>query len=89
MSNILPKTAIIGGMLAALSMVVYLGGFVLNQAAFAAPNDNANPVAFGANTNQGYMENCKETRTARECATGPGNNGEFTSNLAHSVNGPP
>jgi uncharacterized protein (UPF0333 family) len=84
------KTATIttAGLLAALSMVVYLGGSVANQAAFAAPNANANPVAPAANTNQGYIENCKTYQTAKECATGPGNNGEFTSEVAHEVNGP-
>jgi len=52
--------------------------------AHAAPN----PVSGGAKTNGGYQTNCKESSTAKECATGPGNNGEFTSDLAHNTNKP-
>ncbi len=60
----------------------------LLQQASAKASDKANPVAHGANTNQGYMESCKQSSSAKDCATGPGNNGEYTSNLAHSTNGP-
>jgi hypothetical protein len=58
------------------------------EAVNAIASDNANTVAFGANTNQPYMQGCKQSLSAQECATGPGNNGEFTSGLAHDVNGP-
>ncbi|HZD34487.1 MAG TPA: hypothetical protein VE130_04725 [Nitrososphaeraceae archaeon] len=50
--------------------------------------DHANPAVHAANSNQGYMEDCKKENSARDCATGPDNNGEFTSNVAHGVNGP-
>ena len=60
----------------------------LLQQASAKASDKANPVASAANTNQGYMESCKQFSSAKDCATGPGNNGEFTSNTAHSINGP-
>ena len=84
MKNILSMTiiAIIATSLLSVSVVGSL------QQASAKASDNANPVAHGANTNQGYMESCKESSSAKDCATGPGNNGEFTSNLAHSTNGP-
>lgn len=49
---------------------------------------HANAVAPVANTNQDHMEACKEYHPAQECATGEGNNGEFTSSIAHQVNGP-
>jgi uncharacterized protein (UPF0333 family) len=82
---------VVGGILAALSLAVYFEGSVVNQAAFAkeANGENANLVALAANTNQDYMEFCKGYTTAQQCATGESNNGEFTSNAAHSINGPP
>lgn len=91
MTNKTATNLMMAGLLAALSIVVYLWGSVVNQeAAFAAANeDHANPVAHIANANQGYIESCKEVNTAKQCATGPLNNGEFTSLTAHGVNGPP
>jgi len=53
-----------------------------------ANHDHANDVAGGANTNGPYMKSCKQFVSAKECATGPGNNGEFTSGLAHGTNRP-
>jgi hypothetical protein len=47
-----------------------------------------NLVALAANTNRDHMEFCKEYYTVQQCATDPDNNGEFTSNAAHSINGP-
>jgi hypothetical protein len=81
-------TTAIVAIVATLAMMTVMTVVPYAQTAFAKASDNANPVAHGANTNQGYMEFCKQTQTARECATGPGNNGEFTSGLAHAVNGP-
>ncbi len=77
-------------MLAALSLAVYFGGSVVNQEAFAkgANGEQANLVALAANTNQDWMEFCKEYDTAKQCATDPDSNGQFTSNAAHSINGP-
>lgn len=60
----------------------------LLQQASAKASDNSNPVASSANSNQGYMESCKDSKSAKECATGPSNNGEWTSNSAHFSNGP-
>ncbi len=76
---------LIAGMLLAITAIVYISAA---KTAAADASANANPVAHAANTNQGYMENCKEVFTAKECATGPGNNGEFVSTIAHDVNGP-
>ena len=81
-------TAAIVAIAATLGMMTVMTVVPYAQTAFADASDKANPVAHGANTNQGYMESCKQSQTARECATWPGNNGEFTSNLAHAVNGP-
>lgn len=60
----------------------------LLQQANAKASDNANPVAPRANTNQIYMETCKQFRSANDCATSPGNNGDFTSSQAHFYNKP-
>ena len=60
----------------------------LLQQVNAKASENANPVAPRANTNQGYMESCKQFRSAKDCATGPGNNGDFTSSQAHFYNKP-
>ncbi len=60
----------------------------LLQQVSAKASDQANPVAGGANTNQGYMESCTQSYSAEDCATGSGNNGEFTSGLADDFNGP-
>ena len=60
----------------------------LLQQSSAQASDNSNPVASSANTNQGYMEVCKDFKSAKECATGPTNPGEWTSNSAHFYNGP-
>jgi hypothetical protein len=84
-------TTVTGGMLlAALSLAVYIGGSVVNQEAFAkeANGEQANLVALAANTNQDWMEFCKEYYTAQQCAT-EDNNGEYISNVAHNINGPP
>ncbi|WP_458718744.1 hypothetical protein [Candidatus Nitrosocosmicus sp. R] len=59
----------------------------------SAVSDNANLVGQivskdGSSSNQGYMQSCKQSSSANECATGPTNNGEYTSNLAKSTNGP-
>ena len=48
----------------------------------------AGSVAPSANTNQGYIESCKQFSSAKDCATGSGNNSDFTSGLAQENNGP-
>ena len=53
-----------------------------------ANQDHANEVAPNANTNGPYIKDCKETNSAKDCATGPGNNGDFTSGAAHEINKP-
>ena len=58
------------------------------QSINAKASDKANEVAHDANTNQDYMKDCKSSHTSKECATGPDNNGEFTSDSAHDNNGP-
>ena len=75
---------------AAAAASVLLTGAVLAvpATAGAAASGNANPVAASANTNGPYMANCKTENTAMQCATGPNNNGAFTSSFAHAVNGP-
>ncbi len=91
MTTTATSTIVIGGMLAALSLALYFGGSVVNQAAFAkeANGERANLVALAANTNQDWMvEFCKEYYTAQQCATHSDSNGQFTSNAAHSINGP-
>ncbi len=59
-------TIVTRDMLAALSLGVYFGGSVVNQEAFVkeANSEHANLVALAANTNQDYMEFCKEYYTA-------------------------
>ncbi len=73
------------GILAALGSMAVIGAI---NPALAIPNGHANPMGFVANTNQDHIQSCKEFNTAQYCATGPGNNGEFTSGIAHQVNGP-
>ena len=68
--------------------ILSVSAMELVQQASAKASENANPTARAANTNQGYMESCKQSKSASDCATGPGNNGEFTSNQAHYYNGP-
>ncbi len=59
------------------------------QSAYAYARPKANPVANTANSNEDWITYCKQyTGAARECATGPSNNGEYTSYIAHLVNGP-
>ena len=58
------------------------------QQVSAKASDNANGVAHSANTNQGYMEGCKEGSSADDCATDVNGNGQFTSRAAHDINGP-
>ena len=53
-----------------------------------ANRDHANPAAPGANTNGPFMKLCKQFDNAKDCATIPGNNGEFTPGLAHGFNKP-
>ncbi len=85
MKNTLIKT---GGIAVAIFVAASLILTGYEQAANAKASANANPVAHAANTNRGYMADCKEIHTARECATDPGNNGKFTSTVAHAVNKP-
>ena len=59
----------------------------------SAVSDNANLVGQtvskdGSSSNQGYRQSCKQSSSVNECVTGPTNNGEYTSNLAKSTNGP-
>ena len=60
----------------------------------SAVSDNANPVGQtvskdGISGNQNFMQSCKESYSTKDCANGfSASNGEFTSNLAHEVNGP-
>lgn len=49
------------GILAALGSMAVIGAIT---PAFALPNGQANPVAFAANSNQGYMEICMLEKTA-------------------------
>ncbi len=73
---------------AAASTLLAGAALAVPATAGAAASEQANPVAHAANTNQSYMEGCLAETTARQCATGPDNNGEFTSTTAHEVNGP-
>jgi hypothetical protein len=70
------------------TLVIVTSVFVSTVYAKGANKDHANPVAPGANTNGPYMKLCKQFDNAKDCATGPGNNGEFTSGLAHGFNKP-
>lgn len=76
------STLIIGALVIGTSL------FVSIVYARGANDDHANPVAHGGNSNRGHIQFCKQFDTAKNCATGPGNNGEFTSGLAHSTNKP-
>ncbi len=68
---------------------VVIGASVFVSTVSAKANlDHANTVAGGANTNGPYMKSCKQHDSAKDCATGPGNNGEFTSGLAQDTNKP-
>jgi hypothetical protein len=79
--------------LATTSILVTALSMMSQQTALAIP-DNANNVGKFVNNN-GQSPNgqvfagCKQTFSAKECATGDLNNGEFTSGLAHFSNGPP
>ena len=70
------------------TLVIITASFLIVPVDAKANRDHSNPVAPGANTNQPYMGECKEHLSAKDCATGPGNNGEFTSGIAHDYNGP-
>ena len=97
-SNI-PKKAIftIAVIAATLGMMIGMTTVSNIQTAVAdqggVPNDNANPVAKspGATSNKEFFQTCKEfINTPSECAHDPTYGpGEFTSNYAHAVNGPP
>lgn len=66
-----------------------IGASVLISTVYAKANEkHANEVAPNANTNGPFMKECKLHDAAKDCATGPGNNGEFTSNAAHEINKP-
>ena len=77
-----------------LISMLMIGALVIGTSLFVstvyarANQDHANPVAPGANSNGPYMKFCKQFDNAKDCATGPGNNGEFTSGLAHDTNKP-
>jgi hypothetical protein len=81
------KAVLLVGTLAALSIVLYVGGSVINQAAFADASAKSDIVARNANANGDVMKSCKQIRTAQDCATGPTANGPFTSGLAHEEHG--
>ena len=82
------KTILLAGMLAALSMVLYVGGSVISQAAFADASANSDIVARNANANGDFTKSCKTSNTARDCATSSNSNGPFTSRLARQEHGP-
>jgi len=68
---------------------VVIGSSVFVSTVYAGANrDHANDVAPNANTNGPYMKDCRQHDSAKDCATGPGNNGEFTSGAAHEINKP-
>lgn len=71
----------------ACTLVIAASVFVSPVYSKANP-DHSKKVASGAYTNGAYMKNCKEADSAKDCATGPGNNGEFTSGIAHDTNKP-
>jgi hypothetical protein len=75
-------------MLMASTLVIAASVFVSTVYAKGANFPHANDVAHNANTNEPYMKDCKEDHSAKDCATGPGNNGEFTSGAAHEINKP-
>ena len=72
----------------AVSMLVTTASIFISTVNAKANTDHANEVAPNANTNGGYMKDCKQRDSAKNCATGPGNNGEFTSGAAHEINKP-
>ena len=68
---------------------------VAQQAANADVPSNANTVGqtvnnngFQSSSNQQYMQTCKGSQSAQECATSSIGNGPFTSGLARGVNKP-
>ena len=77
---------------AALAIVSIFATGLLQAA--SAVSDNANLVGQtvskdGFSGNQNYMQSCKQSSSASDCAKNPtAGNGPFTSNLAQSVNGP-
>jgi hypothetical protein len=65
------------------------------QAAKASIPSNANTVGqtvnnkgFQSSSNQQYMQTCKGSQSAQECAKSSIGNGPFTSGLARGVNKP-
>lgn len=76
-------------LLALSTIVIGASVFVPTVSAKGAKYPNANDVAHNANTNGPFMKDCKEHDSTKDCATGPGNNGEFTSGAAHEINKPP
>ena len=78
------RSIILGAM-----VLVIIGASVSVTPVNAKANfEHSNDVAKNANTNEPYMKECKEHNSAKDCATGPGNNGEVTSGAAHEINGP-
>lgn len=75
-------------MMMAGALIITASVFVPSVYAKGANFPHANDVAHNANTNGPYIKDCKEHDSAKDCATGPGNNGEFTSGAAHEINKP-
>ncbi len=77
------------GTVGVLVLSAVLPSIMSPLSAYAYARPKANPVANTANSNEDWITYCKQyTGTARECATGQNNNGEYTSYIAHLVNGP-
>jgi invasion protein IalB len=70
------------------TLVITAASFLIIPVEAKANSEHSNPVGPAANTNGPYMKDCKEHVSAKDCATGPGNNGDYTSETAHENNGP-
>jgi hypothetical protein len=70
------------------TLIIIATSFLIIPVEAKANSDHANIVGPAANTNGPYFKDCKEHDSAKDCATGPGNNGDYTSETARENNGP-
>jgi hypothetical protein len=73
------------------ALIAIVLAFAFAAGVFAAQAQTAhaaNPISGFAQTNGNYQTGCETFTPARECATGSGDNGDFTCGLAQFFNGP-
>jgi hypothetical protein len=71
-----------------ISTITLVGMTAISVNYNLTPANAANPVSGAAQTNGNYQTGCKTGDTARECATGSGDNGDNTCGTALAFFGP-